>query len=203
MKISFVLSKAEQKQASKGLYRLQPKTSLIRVVNFCGSFLGSFLTMASAIPLVQILYERGSDVAEIIYCLSVLVIGIALLVLRRLLVTKIGQDISGIFGSTYSYEVTENSVICIKNGNIKTEIFPPAIQRIVVTPNFLYIYVGEAYAYFIPTSAFPSHSEQSEFFKGVERVKARTANTGVDFDAATGQQGVELRKGELWSSTPQ
>lgn len=184
MKISFVLSKAEQKLASKDIYRLLPKTSLMRIVNFCGSFLGSFLTIASAIPLVRILYERRSDVAEIIYCLIILVIGLALLVLRKIVVTKIGQDISGIFCSTYCYEVTEDRVISIKNDNIRTEIFSAAIQRIVATPNFVFIYVGEAYAYFIPASAFPSRSEQSDFLKALERVKAGTANTGVDSDAA-------------------
>jgi len=180
MKVIFVLSIADQKLASRTIYKLLPKTSLMRIINFCGSCFGAFLATVGTLPLIRILYERGSDVAEITFCLGVIVLGVLLLIARKLIVSSMALKLSGIFGSTYSYEALEDRIVSIKNSNIRTEIYPSAILKIITTASFVFIYTGDAYAYFIPSTAFSTSSEQSEFVKKLEQIKQSTANNGVD-----------------------
>jgi hypothetical protein len=184
MKVSFVLSKADKKLASRILYKLLPKTSMMRVVNFCGSFVGSFIAGVSVMTLIRLLYERASEVTDIIYCLVGVALGVLLLIGKKMLVTSMALNSSGIFGSSYSYEPLEDRVVYIKNENIRTEIHPSAIIKIITTKSFVFIYTGESYAYFVPTTAFASSSELSEFVNKLEHVKSRTANNGADTDAA-------------------
>jgi len=176
MKVSFTLSKADRKQACRVMYKLQPKTSLLRIVNFCGSFFGTFLLFASSIPLIRILYDRASTEADIIYCLVGLALGILALISRRYLVTKIALNSSGIFGCTYSYEALEDRLVCLKNGNIRTEIYPSAINKIISSDGFVFIFTGKNYAYFIPVASFTTNSALSEFLKMLEKIKGQTYN---------------------------
>jgi hypothetical protein len=183
MRVSFNLSESDQKSAGQILFKLYPKTSWMRIVHSCGTFIGAFLTMASFVPLVNILYENASQEVPIIYCLVVMVIGIVIFVSTKFYVSSLAQRSSGIYGSILTYELQEDRIILWKNNNIKIEIYPSAILRIIFQKDYVFIYTGEIYAYFIPTSAFSSDKERTEFLAKLEQIKCQATNNSGNNEA--------------------
>lgn len=175
MKVEFEVTKSGSKAANQAIQKLQPKFSWQTIVNFLGSMLWGFLITIGLITVVKGIPEIFRIQPGFALGLGALVVGLCIFFLLRYLMKRTSLMQAGVYGALLRYELLDDRIICWRNDNIKVEILPSAIIRVVAHRGFILIFIAKTHAYYIPLHAFKTEIELNDFFSALKLISGKVS----------------------------
>lgn len=160
MKLEYHISKEQSKRAKRLVSELCIKKTALGVFYQVTVFVSSLLIGFSLIQLIPNTIKVYEEFPYYMICIGIFLIGVFIYFSSKWFVTKKAIEKTGLLKSKITYDIQADKIIHYTDDGLKLEITGNDIKQFIDYKDYLFMFVRENYAYYIPPTVFTDDSHR-------------------------------------------
>ncbi|MES9829219.1 MAG: YcxB family protein [Candidatus Thiodiazotropha sp.] len=160
MKLEYYISNKQARRAKRLVSELCIKKTALGVFYQLAVFISTLFIGFSLMQLIPNTKQVYEAFPYYMVCLGILAAGVFLYFFGKWFVTKKAIERTGLLKSKITYEILPDKIIHYMDDGLKLEITGNDIKQFVDYKDYLFMFVRENYAYYIPPTVFIDKSQR-------------------------------------------